>query len=147
MIADLMHQAELNHRREELLRIAQAADPAVQKLALVLQQATMLLQQNIVLARSQAVSELEAKFVTMKTGDPQRSAVAKDLLDAASSEQSAAALKVDLTAFGRAHQKMIESLANPKASLKAAISEISALATELNNVKTALAPKKGGASA
>jgi hypothetical protein len=142
LVADLLHQAALNHRREELLAIARKADPAISSVAQLLTAETVKLQQNIVLADSQTVSELQGQFLAAKPVDPNRKALAEELIAAVDDEQRAAALKPDFSALADAHTKMIQSLANPKVSLASAIAEISALSDELNKVRAAFTPSK-----
>ena len=146
LVADLVQQAKLQRRREELIRISEAADHSVQTLAGKLETTTTKLQSNIVVARSQIVSNLQAQYLSLAANDPRRPALARQLLDATQSERAAASLKVDFSALGAAHTKMIESLRNPKADLKSAIAEFTSLEKEFEAVRTAVAPSGGKAS-
>jgi hypothetical protein len=146
LVADLVQQAELKHRRDELLRIALKADEAVQPLAKKLQTTTIKLQGNIILARSQTVSSLQTQYLALPPGDPRRPLVARQLMDVAQAENEAANLKVDFSSLGAAHQKMIDSLRNPKADLKGAIDEFTTLEADFEAVRAALSPSAGKAS-
>ena len=137
LVSDLIAQAQLQHRRVALSRIAAATQPAIDALARKMQQETGLMRVNIVLGRVDAVRRAQARFVGLAPGDPARADAAGAIFEAASRERAAAEVTVDFSALPKAHAAMIASLNNPKVSIQAALAEIGALDGELRAVAAA----------
>ena len=137
VISDVVQQVQLQKRRTALSRIAAATQPAIDALAQKMQTETGLMRVNIILGRADAVRRAQARFVGLAPGDPARADAAGVIFEAASRERAAAEVTVDFSALPKAHAAMIASLNNPKVSIHAALTEISALSGELRAVAAA----------
>jgi hypothetical protein len=143
LLTDIETQIALNHRRQELARITAAFDPLIGDAADALQKEMVLLQQNIVLAKSQDVFDADQKLLSASvahTGDVYD--LARNLARLTNAEQSAASVTFDFAVLKTAHHSMTVSLQKSgSVSISAVISQLETFAADAQAVDDALTGK------